>query len=400
MKLSRALSLVLFFASLSQAQAGVPAFRAQDVDTQIEIGYGVAIADVQGDGKPDILLADKKQFVWYEAPTWTKHVLAENLTEKDNVCIAARDLDGDGKCEIAVGAEWNPGDTVNSGAVFYLVPPADRTQKWEAIKLPNEPVVHRMKWVRSGAKEFVLVVLPLHGRANNKDGEGAGVRVLAYTRLMDPRGEWRTQVLSDDMHKTHNFDVTPRPDDTKREAVVIGGREGLTTAMWEDGKVQTNHTVECSKYQPELPGFGEVRFGKLRPGLQFAAAVEPMHGNTLSVFTIDQKLAPTVSPPRHVLDSTLEEGHALACGDLLGLGRDQIVVGWRGTAQNKLGKVGIKLFVPDDASGTKWTMHLVDDNAMACEDLTLADLNADGKLDIVASGRRTKNVKIYWNESK
>jgi hypothetical protein len=101
-----------------------------------------------------------------------------------------------------------------------------------------------------------------------------------------------------------------------------------------------------------------------------------------------------------VLDTSLEEGHALACGDLLGLGRDQIVVGWRGTAQNKLGKVGIKLFVPDDASGTKWTMHPVDDNTMACEDLTLADLNADGKLDIIASGRRTKNVKIYWNESK
>jgi hypothetical protein len=45
-------------------------------------------------------------------------------------------------------------------------------------------------------------------------------------------------------------------------------------------------------------------------------------------------------------------------------------------------------------------MHMVDDNGMACEDVALADLNADGKLDIIAAGRRTKNVKIYWNESK
>ena len=42
--------------------------------------------------------------------------------------------------------------------------------------------------------------------------------------------------------------------------------------------------------------------------------------------------------------------------------------------------------------------NLIDDNTMACEDLVLADLDGDGKLDIVASGRGTKNVKIYWNE--
>jgi hypothetical protein len=35
---------------------------------------------------------------------------------------------------------------------------------------------------------------------------------------------------------------------------------------------------------------------------------------------------------------------------------------------------------------------------MACEDLLLADFNADGRLDIVAAGRATKNLKLYLNE--
>jgi hypothetical protein len=28
----------------------------------------------------------------------------------------------------------------------------------------------------------------------------------------------------------------------------------------------------------------------------------------------------------------------------------------------------------------------------------VADLNGDGRMDIVAAGRKTGNVRIYWNE--
>ena len=69
--------------SLLAAEPPEPKFRAVEIDAKIEIGYGLAIADVNGDGKPDILLADKKQFVWYKNPNWEKFVLAENLTKED-----------------------------------------------------------------------------------------------------------------------------------------------------------------------------------------------------------------------------------------------------------------------------------------------------------------------------
>ena len=43
---------------------------------------------------------------------------------------------------------------------------------------------------------------------------------------------------------------------------------------------------------------------------------------------------------------------------------------------------------------------MVDEGGMATEDLVVADLNGDKQPDIVASGRATRNVKIYWNETK
>src|SRR5262249_26846975 len=40
------------------------------------------------------------------------------------------------------------------------------------------------------------------------------------------------------------------------------------------------------------------------------------------------------------------------------------------------------------------------DDAMATEDLAVGDLNGDGLPEIVAGGRATSNVRIYWNDSE
>ena len=218
MKIFASIGLLVAWTSFG---AGVPEpkFRAVTIDDKIQIGYGVAVADVDGDGKPDILLADKNQFVWYRNPGWEKFVLAENLTKLDNVCIAARDIDGDGKAEVAVGAGWNPNDTTGSGAVFYLNPPKDRTQKWEAIALPHVPTIHRMRWVEAPGGGFELVSVPLHGYGN-KNGEGDGVPIMAYRRPADPRQPWTRNIIAKQWHKTHNFDVD-------ESSLLIAAKEGI-----------------------------------------------------------------------------------------------------------------------------------------------------------------------------
>ena len=92
------------------------------------------------------------------------------------------------------------------------------------------------------------------------------------------------------------------------------------------------------------------------------------------------------------MDTNLNQGHAIATGDLNANGQDEIVAGWRNA--NSDGKIGVKMYYRD---GGEWKSDWVDDGGMACEDLRIADLDADGRLDIVAAGRSTKNLKIYWN---
>ncbi len=385
------LLFTLLTTTLATALTGVaadppqPKFRVQDIDTAVNIGYGIAIADVDGDGKPDIILADQKTVQWYHNPDWKKHVIAESLTPQDNVCVAAQDLDGDGKCEIAVGAGWNPGDTVNSGAVFYLLPPADRTQKWTPVKLHHEPTVHRMHWVKNPAGKWELIVKPLHGKGN-KGGEGVGGRVLAYSMPTDPKSAWPTSVVSDALHLSHNFQPINWDTDPEHE-LLIGGKEGV----WFFGR----STGEWKKRQFTDQLTGEVRDGKLPGGTRFIATIEPMHGTTAALYR--QPAKGKALWPRQVLDDTLKDGHAVAVTDVLGSGSDQVIIGWRG--MNPKGVPGVKLFTPLDADGVKWRTSELSGPEVAIEDLKAADLNGDGKPDLILAGRQTKNLRILWNET-
>ena len=366
----------------------VPKFEPQVIDDNISIGYGLALGDVDGDGKPDILLADKKQFVWYRNGDWKRFVMIENLTEHDNVCIAARDLDGDGKVEVAVGAQWNPGETgdsTKSGSVHYLVRPQDPTQYWKAVALPHEPTVHRMRWVKSKDGSFCLLMLPLHGRGN-KNGEGEAVKLISYRFQKNPADAWKITVADQSMHMTHNFDIVEEKSSNKSD-IYIGGKEGIRMIPSFN-----NSSGQSQKIPGAENSAGEIRIGNSKDKERFIATIEPMHGTALVVYSLGK------DKTRTVLDEQLKEGHALAAADLLGLGHDQVVAGWR--VPNAENKVGIKLYVPQGGSNTKWDSFWIDDNGMAAEDLQVLDMNADGKPDIVASGRATKNLKIYWNRSE
>ena len=389
-------TLGLLACSGSASGAIEPRFRAVEIDPEVGIGYGVAVADVDGDRRPDILLVDRDTVAWYQNPSWSKHRITGKLTPHDHVCIAAADLDGDGKAEIAVGAGWNPSDTLDSGALFYLLPPSDRTQPWEAVRLPHEPVVHRIRWAKDWQENWTLISVPLHGRGNNpQSGEGTGVRIQRYTLPENPRDVWNSRLIDDSLHKTHNFDVVQWDEDTAHE-LLIGGKEGLFLSNWS----ATQNRLELTRLGTnDIGGVGEVRAGTLGDGKPFIATVEPMHGHTLALYSPSDNPSAGAPWQRRVLDESIIDGHALACGDLLGLGRDQIVVGWRAMNRPAPTRVGIKMFVPLDPEGREWRMHLIDDNTMACEDLQLADLNGDGKLDVAAAGRATHNLKIYFNET-
>ena len=383
--ISFTLGLLVIWTNPLSAELPPFGWNAVTIDT-IQIGYGLQLTDVDGDGKTDIVLADKKTVQWYQNPTWQKHIIAKDLTERDNVCVSARDIDGDGKCEIAVGGQWNFGETVKDGAVYYLIPPADRTQMWTPVKLYNEPSTHRMHWIRGEDDAYTLAVKPLRGRGNVND-EGYGLMLLEYTRPSNPRDEWSTDVIANFLHQSHNFHPVDWDDDPEEE-LIIAAKEGAWHLDRQHGQWRAKRLSEQFA--------GEIRDGRLPNGKRFFVTIEPMHGVSSAVYAepdTPEKLWDRVA----VLDDSIRDGHALAVADYLGVGSDQIVVGWRG--MNPRGVPGIKLFAPTNESGSKWRETRISGAELAVEDIKAADLNADGKPDIVAAARQTKNLVIFFNKT-
>ncbi len=361
-------------------------FERQEVRANYGVGYAVTVADMNGDRRPDVVAISGTQLTWYENPTWREHVLLEGQTPKDNVALAPLDVDGDGRTDVALGAAWNPRDTKGGGTLHWVRQVAG-SDGGTLHDISSEPTLHRIRWADlDGTGKPELIVGPLHGRGTSPpDWNGQGARLLAFSIPAAPaRDPWPVQVIDDSLHILHNF-IPVRFTRTDRDDILTASREGLHLfTRGDDGRFARRKIGEGSP--------GEIKVGRVG-GRWMLATVEPWHGTSVVVYREPEGGARADALwPRATLDPSLTGGHALAWADVDGDGEDELVGGWR----DGTGGVVVYDIAPD---GTLRTRTPVDLQGMATEDLAAHDLDGDGKPEIIASGRRTANVVIYWNRS-
>lgn len=408
------LASLLALLPAAEQSGSIPTFRVQEIEKSLGVGYAVLLVDVNNDGKKDIVAVDQKRVVWYENPSWQRRNIIEGKTEPDNVCISAADIDGDGRLDFALGAAWNPSNTKSGGTLQWLRRGKTLDEPWSVHPIGEEPTVHRIRFANlDGDGKPVLLVVPLMGRdstgaKNHMDGQP--VRVLAYRIPKDPVGErWPMEVLDQSMHVVHNFQAIP--------AELVKGMDVLTASYEGVGLLQRRPTYktvgsqtrtvykwmrrELNKGDQAHPnksrGSSEIKRGKLKNGRPFIATIEPWHGDKVVVYTPPADSG--VFWERHVLDDKLKWGHAVWCADLDGDGGDELIIGVRDVLSTDPGEnCGVRIFKAADDRGTKWQRHLLDEGGVRVEDLAAADLDGDGRIDIVAVGRQSHNARIYWNK--
>lgn len=375
--------LVLYcVSSPSFAEEPFPQFKHRTIEPDIgKVCYAVTLADVDGDEKRDIVAVSESKVFWYQNPTWERHLIIDSQTPLDNVCIAPHDIDGDGKIDFALGAGWT-----KIGTIHWLKRKESLDEPWEVHQIGVERWTHRMRWADVlGTGEKQLVVSPLNATV------GEGVRLTAFQIPQDPAVDrWQSIVLNGELNRMHNHWHADLDGDRTVDTLTAS-REGIHLIekeqdQWKATKLGSGAVADA----PNDNGAGEIKSGQLRADQRFIAAVEPMHGHTLSVYMPPESEGEQLWQ-RQVVDSGFKRGHALWLSDVDRDGEDEIVFGHSDTPET----FGVIIY---DHTQAGWKKHVIDSGEMACEDLIVEDLNGDGWPEIVAGGRATHNVKLYLNQ--
>ncbi|HEY1213649.1 MAG TPA: VCBS repeat-containing protein [Bryobacteraceae bacterium] len=342
-------------------------------------GYQVVACDVNADGIQDLiaLASNMPDLLWFESPTWKRHVLARNLPRMINAACWSRDAHA--PPVIAVASEFSMHPQESAGVVSILTPDGDPRNPWKATEIDRLPTSHRLRWADiDGSGNKVLINAPL-AAADARAPDYHGHVPLVYYHPDD----WKRQSIGDaEEGIVHGIFVTDW-DGNGREAILIGSFLGIHLYRFgSDGKWSRTEIAKGSPKPWPLSGTSVITVGHLGHE-RFLAAIEPWHGNEVVVYR-----SAGSSWTREVVDDTLLDAHTIETVDLNGDGQDEIVAGFRGKPY------GVYIY---RWNGTKWERQILEQGEVSAAGCVVAELHGKRAPDIACIGSATHNLILYRN---
>jgi hypothetical protein len=357
-------------------------FAEHTIATDLIGGYQVVVADINHDGKPDLIAvaSGMKELIWFENPGWQRHVIVGNISRPIN--CAAWDIDGDGIPEIALAHEFSNDPAKSAGIVSLLKHKGDPSRPWEMIEIDRLPTAHRLRWLdMDGNGKRVLVNAPLVGELA-KPPDYKGAVPLVYYRP----GTWKREIISQELEGVLHGILVVDWDGDGKEDLLTAGFLGVDLFTFGKNKRWARTRIVSGNPDPwPRSGSSEIAVGRLGKE-RFFCAIEPWHGNQVVVYRRQGQ-----SWQRQVIDSSLNDGHVLLTADLNNDGRDEIIAGYRGQGRS------VYIYSAEDSDGSRWSRQTLDDGGMGAAGCAVADLNGDGRPDVACIGTATANLKWYEN---
>ena len=344
---------MLFLLVLLIAQAAAPVQKSRPADIAFRVhmvdpGFSesVAVADFNKDGKLDILSAE----YWYEAPAWTKHKIRDipfNGNYIDNFSDLPLDVDGDGYTDVVQIAYF-------ARRIVWLKNPGKGRGPW----IENEIDA-------IGPTEFAFLVdLNNDGKAQEVLPQFTGTVGAPLSWYEVQAGKWVKHVVSTQSYG-HGIGAGDVNGDKRNDIITPQG--------WLEAPADVRATGNWTLHATD--------WSQLPSGPAAPAATPPAPS------------AAPQAPPRPA------EYAFMYVIDVNKDGRNDVVT----TMAHSYGVLWFEQ-TPDG----QWVRRMIDNTWANSHSSAMADLNADGQLDLVAAKRyfgRNGNdpgerepMGIYWYE--
>jgi FG-GAP-like repeat len=366
------------------------------IDDNFPGAYQVEVADVNGDGRPDVVALGGGTCAWYQNPSWKKRIVTTPKQTPGIISSATADLDGDGKAEIMIAYEFAL-DNATQGKLVLASQGTSPDAPWSLRPITDVGSIHRLRFGDvDGDRRPDLIVAPIVGPSAKGPGyDQSPARLVAFRAPERPKeGSWVEETIGE-CPLLHGIKVLDFEGDSRPE-VLAADNLGVTLFRREPGERgswSSRVLVAGAPGTAPKRGASEIQVGRLADGTRFLATVEPWHGTQVAIYRADRPFpgsGPESFGPRTVIDDTLQDGHALWVADVDGDGDDEVFAGFRGTGTSVLAY---------DFDGHAWSRTVLDP-ATAAQDLRGGDLNGDGTPDFVAIGGKSHNVVWYKNRAK
>lgn len=306
-----------------------------------------AIGDISGDGLPDVVIVDnlKWDIRWFENPgvsaisrPWALHRICESGDLPGSYDVALADVDADGDVDVAASS-WRFGN--------------------------------RFDWFEN-------------------PGQPAGTAEWARHEIDGMVGETRTVAVAD-------FNRDGRPDllgtsRTGNQVMWYSNSGHPASGVWDKTVIDDTTLAPAHGHPVDLDGDGDqdvvMTFG-------IAAGVSNESPDSHQVAWYENVGRPGTGAEwrKHSIASGFPQGFEAVAGDLDGDGDpDVVATGW-----GPQGRIGWFENSGDPTSG--WQSHVIKDNWPNAVTVILADLDQDGRLDIVACAERGANELRWWKNA-